>query len=153
MRPLYFLVIATVMAFAVTAARADHQRPGMFGDVGAPPAVEDPTHGNTSTALMVRRCNAFLRSIRLDKEGHIRRYRHNYDSAFCLGWVNSAMVFMNFRDKDGHEMLGVCLPEGMHSMDIVQSFVDYVKQKPDEQKYNPSFLIYWALLEKHPCKK
>ncbi|MBM3530193.1 MAG: hypothetical protein FJX62_19085 [Alphaproteobacteria bacterium] len=153
MRVLLSSFIAIVLAFAVSAAHADHQRPGMFGDVGYPPPAEDPTHGSTTTDLMVSRCNAFVRSVRLDKEGHIRRYRHNYNTAFCLGWVNSAMVFMNFRDKDGHEMLGVCLPDGVHTVDVVRTFLDYVGKKPDEKKYNPSFLIYWALLEKHPCKK
>jgi hypothetical protein len=102
---------------------------------------------------MVRRCSRFLNTLRLDKEGHIRRYRHNYDSAFCIGWINSAMTFMNFRDKDGHEMLSVCLPEGVHSMDVVKTFLDFVKQHPDDRQYNPSFLIYWSLLDKYPCKR
>lgn len=152
MRSIPSLLIALTLALAATTARADHVRPGIFGDVGTPPAVEDPAHINTSTEVMVRRCNAFLSSLRLDKEGHIRRYRHNYDSAFCVAWVNASMVFMNFRDKDGHEMLGVCLPEHLHSVDVVQTFVDYVKANPDDQKYSPSFLIYWSLLAKYPCK-
>ena len=154
MRSAHSIFIALVLALTVSsAARADHVRPGIFGDVGSPPAVEDPTHGNTSTALMVKRCTAFLKSVRLNKEGHLRKYRHNYDSGFCIGWINSAMVFMNFRDKDGAEMLRVCLPEGTHSMDIVKTFLDFAKQHLDDEKYNPSFLIYWSLLDKYPCKQ
>jgi hypothetical protein len=152
MRPIRTLILATGLTLGAFAAHADHARPGIFGDLGAPPAKEDPTHGNTSTDLMIERCSAFLRSIRYDKEGHIRRYRHNYNSAFCIGWINSAMVFMNFRDKDGREMLGVCLPEGTHSVDVIKTFLDFAKEHADDRQYNPSFLIYWALLDKYPCK-
>ncbi len=152
MRTLPSLIVACALAVTVSAARADHQRPGIFGDVGAP-AVEDPTHGNTTTTLLVRRCNAFITSARLDKERHIRRYRHNYNSGFCIGAINTAMVFMNFRDSAGAQLLGVCLPEGLHSMDVVQTFLDHVKQHPDDRKFNPAFLIYWSLLEKYSCKR
>jgi len=152
-RPIPGLLAVLALLLSLSPARADHARPGIFGDIGTPPAVEDPTHGNTSTALMVRRCNAFLRSVRLDKQGHIRRYRHNYDSGFCIGWINAAMVFMNFRDKDGREMLNVCLPEGLHSVEVARTFLDFVKQHPDDEKYNPSFLIYWSLLDKYPCQR
>jgi hypothetical protein len=153
MRTVNCLFVVLALALGASAVRADHARPGIFGDLGAPPAVEDPTHGNTSTELMVQRCSAFLKSARLDKQGHIRRYRHNYDAAFCIGWVNSAMVFMNFRDKDGAEMLGVCLPDGAHSVDVIKTFLEFAMQHPDEKKYNPSFLIYWSLLDKYPCKR
>lgn len=152
MRTLPSLMIGLAMALTLTAANADHVRPGIFGDLGTPAAQEDPTHGNTSTELMIRRCSSFLRSIRYNKEGHIRRYRHNYDSAFCIGWINASMVFMNFRDKDGHQMLDVCLPEGVHSMDVIKTFLDFAKEHDDDKQYNPSFLIYWSLLDKYPCK-
>ena len=152
MRTISALLVSLAAVFAVSTARADHVRPGVFGDLGSPPAKEDPTHGNTSTELMIQRCSAFMRTIRYDKEGHIRRYRHNYNSAFCIGWINSAMVFMNFRDKDGHQMLGVCLPEGAHSMDVIKTFLDFAKEHDDDKQYNPSFLIYWSLLDKYPCK-
>jgi hypothetical protein len=151
MRPVTLLV-AAALALGAFAARADHVRPGIFGDIGAPAAVEDASHGNTSTKLMVNRCEDFLDTIRFNKEGHIRRYRHNYDGGFCIGCINAAMVFMNFRDKDGAHMLDVCMPEGTHTVDVIKTFLDYVKQHPDDRQYNPSFLVYWALLDKYPCK-
>jgi hypothetical protein len=153
MRSHFRLIFALAFAVAYSPAQADHKRPGIFHDVGAPPAAEDPSHGNTSTLLMVRRCEDFLRTAQINRAGHIRRYRHNHNAGFCIGWINSAMVFLNLRTESGGEMLGVCLPEGVHSNAVIETFLDYVKGHPDDRKYNPSFLIYWAMLEKYPCKR
>ena len=57
-----------------------------------------------------------------------------------------------FRDKDAHQTLGVCLPEGTHTKTVVENFLAFARQHDDDRKYNPSFLIYWSLLEKYPCK-
>ena len=151
MRKLHAAMLALALLGLTAGAHADHARPGLFSDVGTP-ATEDASHGNTSTALMIDRCESFLKTIRTDKEGHIRDYKHDYKAGFCLGWINAAMVFMNFRDKDGHQMLGVCLPEGVHTKTVVENFLAFARQHGDERKYNPSFLIYWSLLEKYPCK-
>jgi hypothetical protein len=150
------LLVAVVLALgcaALGAAQADHARPGIFSDVGTPPAAEDPAHGNTTTRLMVQRCRSLLRTSRTDEEGHLKAYRHDYSAGFCLGWINASMVFLNVRDTAGNEALGVCLPEGIHSKTVVEAFLDYAQQHEDDLKYNPTFLIYWALLDKYPCKR
>ena len=118
----------------------------------APPA-EDASHGNVSAELMVERCTNFVTNVSTDREGHITDYQHNYEAGFCLGWVNASMVFLNVRDSGGVPALGVCLPEGIHTFEVIKSFLDYARANPDDLKFNPSFLIYWAMLEKHPCKK
>ncbi len=146
------LIVTFALIMAASSVRADHARPGIFSDIGTPPVVEDQSHGNTTNALMIDRCTSLLKTLGTDREGHIRDYRHDYKSGFCLGWINASMVFMNFRDGNGAHTLGVCLPEGIHSVTIVESFLDYAKQHKDDAKYNPAFLIYWALLEKYPCK-
>lgn len=152
MRKLHASIMVLALLSLTVAARADHARPGLFSDVGAPPTVEDAAHGNTSTALMIDRCNAFLKSSRFDKEGHITDYKHDYKAGFCLGWINSAMVFMNVRDKDGHQALGVCLPDAIHTKSVVETFLAFAKEHIDDHKFNPTFLIYWSLLDKYPCK-
>jgi hypothetical protein len=143
---------AVVLALTVAAARADHARPGLFTDVGVPPAEEDASHSNVSAELMVDRCSNFLANARFDVDGHVADYQHNYQAGFCLGWVNASMVFLNVRDSAGAPALGVCLPEGIHTFEVIRNFLDFVKANPKDLKYNPSFLIYWAMLDKYPCK-
>ena len=127
--------------------------PGYFGDVMVPPAQEGSYGtGYTSTERMVERCTALEWSMRKDKQGQIRRYRRNYQTAYCLGWINSAMAFLNFHDQAGSHTLGVCMPEDLHSVDVMKVVLDYVNKNKQETIYNPSLLIYWALLEKYPCK-
>ena len=63
------------------------------------------------------------------------------------------MAFLNFHNEAGKHTLGVCMPEDMHSVDVIKTFLDYVHKNTDELKYNPSLLIYWSLLEKYPCKQ
>ncbi len=144
------LMIATALALGSLPARADHDRPGIFSDVGAP-AAEDISHGNISTELMVDRCNNFLTNLRTDPEGHLTDYLHNYEAGFCIGWINASLAFLNLRDSTGAPALGVCLPEGIHTFDVVQTFLEFVEANPEDLKYNPSFVIYWAMLDKHPC--
>ena len=152
MRSTKSLIIAAALAATTMAAQADHVRPRLFSDVGTPPAAEDVSHANVSTKVMIERCGKFAKSMRLDHEGHIRDYAHSYRTGFCLGWINASMVFLNMRDESGAPALGVCLPEGIHTGEVLKSFLEFAKQHPDDLKYNPSFLIYWALLEQHPCK-
>ena len=57
------------------------------------------------------------------------------------------------RDAAGAEVLGVCLPEGIHSKAVIETFLDFAKRNRDDIKYNPSFVIYWAMLEKYACKR
>lgn len=153
MRHVNGIIAVLALIAAASSARADHARPGVFSDIGTPPAVEDQSHGNTTSRLMIERCRKLLKTLDSDKEGHIRDYRHDYQAGFCLGWINASMVFLNFRDSNGTETLGVCMPEGAHTLTVIRTFLDYAKQHEDDLKYSPSFLIYWAMLEKYPCKR
>ncbi len=146
-------ITLVILALAGTNALADHGRPGLFSDVGEPPAEEDVSHGNALTKLMVERCTMFVKNMKADADGHILDYMHNYQTGFCIGWVNASMVFLNMRDAAGAPALNVCLPEGIHTLELVQSFLEFAKEHPDDLKYNPSFLIYWAMLDKYQCQK
>ena len=78
---------------------------------------------------MIDRSSALLDTIRLDKEGHIRDYKHDYKAGFCLGWINAAMVFMNFRDNNGAEMLGV-MPALRYAQQDGDRHLPRVRQAP-----------------------
>jgi len=134
-------------------ARADHDRPAVFTDLGAPPSEEDVSHRNQSTELMIDRCNHFLAYLRTDAEGHVLDYLHDYRGGFCLGWINASMVFLNMRGTTGAPTLGVCLPEGIHSFEVIETFLDFAKAHREDLGYNPSFLIYWSMLDKYPCTR
>ena len=153
MRYRIVLIAAAALAALICPAYADHDKPGLFTDVGTPPADEDVSHGNLSTELLVARCSFFLANVQTDAEGHIKDYRHNYQSGFCVGWINASMVFLNVRESENRPALGVCLPEGIHTLEVIRSFLDFANANPDEWKYSPSFLIYWAMLDKYPCKQ
>jgi Rap1a immunity proteins len=148
-----FLTILIVGAvLAATPVNADHFRPGIFTDLGALPAEEGAIHGNVSALLMIERCARFVNSVRIGENEQIRDYTHSYGAGFCLGWINASMVFLNVRNSAGAPALGVCLPEGIHSDEVAKVFLDFVKENPDDQKYSPTFIIYWALLDKYSCK-
>ena len=142
-----------------TSARAQQSpnpqsHPGVWQDVISTPSPEGPYGmGFTSTERMVERCTALEWSIRTDKDGNVRKYRRNYQTGYCLGWINSAMAFLNFHNEAGKHTLSVCIPEDMQSIDVMKVFLDYVHKNTDDLKYNPSLLIYWSLLEKYPCKQ
>lgn len=153
MRYLKQVIAALALLAAAASASADHVHPGLFNDIGMPPSADDPTHANISTDLMVDRCGQFMKKVRLDHDGHIRRYRHNYGAGFCLAWINASMVFLNMRDSSDSPALGVCLPEGLHSTDVIKVFLDFAERNRADRKYNASFLVYWAMLEKYPCAK
>ncbi|CAN0333875.1 unnamed protein product [Phaeothamnion confervicola] len=106
----------------------------------------------TGTERVVERCTALEWAIRKSKDGNIRWYRRNYQTGYCLGWINSAMAFVNFHNEAGNHTLAVCMPEDIQSLDALRTFLDYVHKNPDDIKYNASLLLYWALLEKYPCK-
>ena len=128
--------------------------PGVWQDVISTPSPEGPYGmGFTSTERVVERCTALEWSIRTDKDGNVRKYRRNYQTGYCLGWINSAMAFLNFHNEAGKHTLSVCMPEDMQSIDVMKVFLDYVHKNTDDLKYNPSLLIYWSLLEKYPCKQ
>jgi hypothetical protein len=154
MRIRYFsIAVALAAAVMVSQACADHARPGLLHDFGMPVTEEDPAYVSTATPLMIDRCKAFLRSMKIDKQGNILDCDHNYRGGFCIGWINATAVFMNFRDGRGGPMLGVCLPKDIDSKKVIETFLDFADRHDDDIKYNPSFLIYWSLLEKYPCKK
>jgi Rap1a immunity proteins len=142
-----------------TSARAQQSpnpqsHPGVWQDVISTPSPEGPYGmGFTSTERVVERCTALEWSIRTDKDGNVRKYRRNYQTGYCLGWINSAMAFLNFHNEAGKHTLSVCMPEDMQSIDVMKVFLDYVHKNTDDLKYNPSLLIYWSLLEKYPCKQ
>jgi hypothetical protein len=128
--------------------------PGVWQDVMKTPRPEGPYGmGFTSTQNVVERCTALEWSIRRSKDGSISKYGRNYQSGYCLGWINSAMAFLNFHNEAGNHTLAVCMPEDMQSMDVIKVFLDYVHKNSDDMKYNPALLIYWSLLEKYPCKQ
>ena len=141
-----------------TSARAQQSpnpqsHPGVWQDVISTPSPEGPYGmGFTSTERVVERCTALEWSIRTDKDGNVRKYRRNYQTGYCLGWINSAMAFLNFHNEAGKHTLSVCMPEDMQSIDVMKVLLDYVHKNTDDLKYNPSLLIYWSLLDKYPCK-
>ena len=161
MRKLHASILAfallTVASFAPPALAQKSpnakSHPGYFGDFMVPPAPEASYGlGYTSTERMVERCTALEWSIRENKDGKIDKYLRNYQTGYCLGWINAAMAFLNFHNEAGNHTLGVCMPEDIESIDVMKAFLDYVNNKKEETTYNPSLLIYWALLEKYPCK-
>jgi hypothetical protein len=128
--------------------------PGVWQDVITMPAPEGPYGMSfTSTERVVERCTALEWSIRTGKDGNINKYKRSYQTGYCLGWINSAMAFLNFHNEAGKHTLAVCMPEDMQSIDVMKTFLDFVNKNPDELKYNPSLLIYWSLLDKYPCKQ
>ena len=150
------LLCLTVIVLPTTAGAQTldpKTHPGVWQDIITAPAPEGAYgKGFTSTERVVERCTAFEWAIRHGKNGAIRWYRRNYQTGYCLGWINAAMAFLNFHDKDGNHTLGVCMPEEIESVEVVKTFLDYVHKNPDQIKYNPSLLIYWSVLEKYPCK-
>ena len=161
MRKLHVSILALALlslATAIPAAQAQQSpnpqaHPGVWQDVITAPAPEgEYGMGFTSTERVLERCTALEWSIRTDKDGKIRRYKRNYQTGYCLGWINSTMAFLNFHNEAGNHTLGVCMPEDMQSIDVMKAFLDYVHKNQDDMKYNPSLLIYWSLLDKYPCK-
>lgn len=154
-----FLALALLASSIALPATAQTQQPdpkthpGVWQDVMKAPAPESPYgQGFTGTERVIERCTALEWAIRTGKNGNIRWYRRNYQTGYCLGWINSAMAFLNFHNEAGNHTLAVCMPEDLQSLDVLKTFLDYVHKNPDEIKYNPSLLIYWALLDKYPCK-
>jgi hypothetical protein len=152
------LALLGLASFALPATAHAQQpdpktHPGVWQDVMKAPVPEGPYgSGFTGTERVIERCTALEWAIRTGKNGNIRWYRRNYQTGYCLGWINSAMAFLNFHNEAGNHTLAVCIPEDMQSIDVLKTFLDYVHKNPDEAKYNPSLLIYWALLDKYPCK-
>ena len=145
--------IAWASAASAQNAPSLQGHPGVWQDVIAPPPPEGPYGmGFTSTERAVERCTALEWSIRTDKDGHVRRYRRNYQTGYCLGWMNSAMAFLNFHNDAGRHTLGVCMPDNIESIEVMKTFLDYVHKNEADKKYNPSLLIYWSMLDKYPCK-
>jgi len=62
-------------------------------------------------------------------------------------------LFLSMRGTTGAPTLGVCLPEGIHSFEVIETFLDFAKAHPEDLGYNPSFLIYWSMLDKYPCTR
>jgi len=164
MRTLHLSILALALLSLASIGSANTARaqqspnpqshPGVWQDVMTTPHPEgEYGMGFTSTQRVVERCTALEWSIRTDKDGSIRKYKRNYQTAYCLGWINSAMAFLNFHNEAGNHTLGVCMPEEMHSIDVLKTFLDYVHKNSEHLKYNPSLLIYWSLLEKYPCKQ
>ena len=148
------LAICMVVAPTLAQQPSPKSHPGFWGEIMPPPAPEGGYGlGLTSTERMVESCTALEWSVRTDETGKISGYGSNYQTGYCLGWINSAMAFLNFHNDAGKHTLGVCMPEDMQSMEVVKLFLDYANNNVDDTKYNPSLLIYWALLEKYPCEK
>ena len=156
--PTFIIVLGLIVLPAMTVSAQPSpdpkSHPGVWEDVMTTPKPEGPYGmGYTSSERVVERCTALEWSIRTDKDGKIRKYKRNYQTGYCLGWINSAMAFLNFHNEAGEHTLRVCMPEDIHSIDVMKAFLDFVHKNPDELKYNSSLLIYWALLDKYPCKQ
>ena len=130
------------------------QTPGIYYDITRMPHPLGTFGGGiTSTQRMVTRCTALLWSIDKSRRDEVPRYRLDYQTGYCLGWINASMAFLNVRDEAGKNLLGVCLPEDIDSRHVAETFIAYVHKNREHLIYNPSLLIYWALLEKYPCPK
>jgi hypothetical protein len=142
--------VTAPVALAQQPASGDH--PGYWGDVMPPPAPE-ATYGagRTSTKRMVEWCTELETSMRKDENGAVTEYARDYQSGYCLGWINSAMAFFNFHNEAEQHTLAVCMPETIESTELLRLFLEYVNRNIEDTKYNPSLLLYWALLEKYPC--
>ncbi len=153
------LALAAFLALIVLPASAQQSpkpssTPGIWYDITKTPLPEGRYGmGFSSTKRVLERCTALLWTIRTDKSGDVRRYRRDYQSGYCLGWINSTMAFLNFHNEAGEHTLGVCMPEDLDSKSVIETFIKYVQNNREHMIYNPSLLIYWALLEKYPCKK
>ncbi|MFG1479150.1 Rap1a/Tai family immunity protein [Xanthobacter sp. V4C-4] len=146
-------VVAQLAAASAEDAAGPRPHLGVWEDVITAPLQEGPYGtGSTSTQRMVERCTAFEWSVKTDEAEEITKYTQNYQSGYCLGWINSALAFLNFHNETGQHTLGVCLPDGITSRQVVDLFLTYVHDNPDDLKYNPSLLIYWSLLDAYPCK-
>ena len=157
MQKLHAAILATALlataALAPPATAHSETHPGFYGDMMAtPPAEADYGTGFTSTERMVERCVALEKSVVQNKEGEVVKYDRSYQSAYCLGWGNSAMGYLNFHNEAGNHTPGGCMPETTNSHDVLKLFLDYVYQHKEDTKYNASLLIYWALLDKYPCQ-
>jgi len=155
-----FLIALAFLGLIVLPATANAQQqqsqastPGVWYDITKVPYAQG-TYGAglTSTRRVLERCTALLQSIKM-RDGEVRGYNRDYQTGYCLGFANSAMAFFNIRDDAGAHVLGVCLPEGADSQDVVEALLDYAHKNVEHTVYNPTLLTYWALLEKYPCKK
>lgn len=156
MPKLHTAVLATALLATVSltppALSHSETHPGFYGDmIASPPAEADYGTGFTSTERMVERCVALEKSVVENKNGEVVKYARNAQSAYCLGWINSAMGYLNFHNDAGKHTLGVCMPEKTNSNDVLKLFLDYVYKHKEDTKYNASLLIYWAMLDKYPC--
>jgi hypothetical protein len=150
------LVTACLATIAIAPSALAHSEthPGFYGDmIASPPAEADYGTGFTSTERMIERCVALEKSVVENKQGEVVKYAKNAQSAYCLGWINSAMAYLNFHNEAGKHTLGVCMPETTNSNDVLKLFLDYVYKHKEDTKYNASLLIYWALLDNFPCEE
>jgi len=158
---LRLLILATVLGMVglpivSSAQETSNQQPspGVWYDITKTPyPLGTYGAGLTSTKRMLARCTALLWSIEKHHNGEMPKYRRDYQTGYCLGWINSTMAFMGVRNQAGDHLLGVCLPDDIDSRHVAEAFVTYSQSNREHLIYNPSLLIYWALLEKYPCKK
>jgi len=156
-----FLVLAALLGLLVLPAAAGAQAqetskettPGVWFDITKVPYAQG-TYGAglTTTRRTLERCTTLLRSIKM-RDGEVRGYTRDYQTGYCLGFANSAMAFFNIRDDAGLHVLNVCLPEGIDSQDVIEALLDYAHKNVEHTVYNPTLLVFWAMLEKYPCKK
>jgi hypothetical protein len=155
-----FLVLAALFGLLVLPTTSDAQEkssedssPGVVFDITKLPYAQGSYGaGLTSTRRTLERCAALLRSIKM-QDGEVHGYTRDYQTGYCLGFANSALMTFNIRDEAGGHLLGVCLPEGIDSQDLIEALLEYAHKNVEHAVYNPTFLLYWAMLEKYPCKK
>ena len=156
-----FLVLAALLGLIVLPATVGAQQssdkqlsPGVWYDITKKPEIMG-TYGAglTSTKRVLERCTALLWSIEKHHDGNVPKYRRDYQTGYCLGWINSSMAFVRVRNEAGGHLLGVCLPDDIDSRQVAEAFITYAHNNREHLIYNPSRLIYWALLEKYPCPK
>jgi hypothetical protein len=146
------LVAAISSAAAAQSSPDPKKKPGVWQDIITQAPFEGPYEADITTAKrVIERCARFERSIRARPDGSIRRYSREYNTGYCLGWINSAKAFLQFHNAEGNHTLGVCMPEEITSRQVIDIFLTYAYKNTESLNYNPSLILYWSLLDRYPC--
>lgn len=152
---LQILAMTTLMSLAQAQddrGQSTHIQGSVYQDIMPTIPTESPDGGELpATKRMVDRCIETMLSIRERRDGAIRGYRMSYGAGYCLGWINATMALLKSYGEGREAALRVCMPDDVTSRQVAEIFLDYMDSHTDFKKYNPTVLIYWALLEKYPC--
>jgi Rap1a immunity proteins len=76
---------------------------------------------------------------------------NNADSLRCWGYMEAIQNFLVLSDPDGHGFLGVCAPEDTTLLQLVTSFLAFVRKHPGEMDDSPAVIAIRAMQEAYPC--